>query len=250
MNRPRPTSVCSFVAEFAVVVSVSAQIAVDTKKWTAAEDHQNMMDQLGIKALRPGPSGNESEPNHANYDEAAANPFPNLPEVLTLQNGQKVTTASMWWNQRRPEIVEDFEREVLGRIPKNAPKVIWEITKTAEAMVGNHPVIGKQLLGHVDNASDPDIQVDIQMTLVLPADAKGPVPVMMMFGGRTIPEVAFPAPVFPGRAGAPGRGALAAGRGPALPRTPNRPQPSNSLPMVGDLPPSTLAAFRPITALV
>jgi len=25
---------------------------------------------------------------------------------------------------------------------------------------------------------------------------------MMMFGGRTIPEVAFPAPVFPGRAGA------------------------------------------------
>src|ERR1035438_5522678 len=185
--------------------------------WTAAEYHRNMMDQLGIKALRPGPSGNESEPNHANYDEAAANPFPNLPEVLTLQNGQKVTTASMWWNQRRPEIVEDFEREVLGRIPKNAPKVIWEITKTAEAMVGNHPVIGKQLLGHVDNSSDPDIQVDIQMTLVLPADAKGPVPVMMMFGGRTIPEVAFPAPVFPGPAGAPGRGALAAGRGPVSP---------------------------------
>ena len=40
------------------------------KNWTAAEDHQNMMDQLGIKALRPGPSGNESAPNHANYDES------------------------------------------------------------------------------------------------------------------------------------------------------------------------------------
>jgi lysophospholipase L1-like esterase len=184
----------------------SAQSAVDTKKWTAAEDHRNMLDQLGIKALRPGPSGNESQPNHANYDEAAANPFPNLPEVLTLKNGKKVTTASLWWNQRRPEIVEDFEREVLGRIPKTAPKVTWEVTKTAEAMVGNHPVIGKQLLGHVDNSSDPDIQVDIQMTLVVPADAKGPVPVMMLFGGRTIPEIAFPAPVFPGRAGAPGRG--------------------------------------------
>ena len=24
--------------------------------WTASQDHQNMMDQLGIKALRPGPS--------------------------------------------------------------------------------------------------------------------------------------------------------------------------------------------------
>ena len=52
-----------------------------------------MMDQLGIKALRPGPSGNEKAPNHANYDESIANPYPNLPDPLTLNNGQKVTTA-------------------------------------------------------------------------------------------------------------------------------------------------------------
>src|SRR5512139_387733 len=97
------------------------------------EDHQNMMNQLGIKKLRPGPSGNESAPNHANYDEALANPFPNLPEVLTLKSGKKVTKAKDWWEKRRPEIVEDFEREVLGRIPPNVPKVSWEIAKTAEA---------------------------------------------------------------------------------------------------------------------
>ena len=41
-----------------------------------AADHKNMMEQLGITALRPGPSGNESAPNHANYDEALANPYP------------------------------------------------------------------------------------------------------------------------------------------------------------------------------
>ena len=186
--------------------SVVAQTG-DTKDWTAAEDHRNMMDQLGIKALRPGPSGNETAANHANYDEATANPFPNLPDVLTLKNGKKVTTAAAWWTERRPEIVEDFEREVLGRIPKNVPKVTWEVMKTVEAKVGDRPVTGKQFLGHVDNSLDPDIKVDIQMTLVLPADAKGPVPVMMMFGGRTIPEVAFPAPVFPGRG--PGRGPIA-----------------------------------------
>ena len=76
----------------------------------AADDHRNMMEQLGIRSLRPGPSGNEQAPNHANYDEALANPFPKLPEVLTLTNGRKVTSEDNWWKLRRPEIVEDFEQ--------------------------------------------------------------------------------------------------------------------------------------------
>jgi hypothetical protein len=149
-----------------------------------------MMDQLGIKALRPGPSGTETAPNHANYDETTANPFPILPDALKLKNGKRVTTAAMWWNQRRPEIVEDFEREVLGRVPKNVPKVTWTVTNTVNAMVGSRAVVGKQIVGHVDNSSYPAINVDIQMTLVTPADAAGPVPVMMMFGGGGLPGVA------------------------------------------------------------
>src|SRR3974390_1384744 len=150
--------------------------------WTAAADHQNMMDQLRIRALRPGPSGNENAPNHANYDEATANPFPNLPDPLTLKNGQKVRTAAMWWSQRRPEIIEDFEREVYGRIPPHVPKVIWTVAGATAAMSGSHPVLEKQLLGRVDNSSYPAIDVGIQMTLVVPANRTGPVPVMMMFG--------------------------------------------------------------------
>jgi hypothetical protein len=172
--------------------------------WTAAEDHQNMMEQLGIKALRPGPSGNESSPNHANYDESKANPFPNLPDVLTLKSGKKVTTAEMWWGRRRPEIVEDFEREVLGRVPPNVPKVTWTVTDTVNTVAGSHPVIGKQLSGHVDNSSYPLIDVDIQMTLVTPGDATGPVPVMIMFSGAGIPQApGAAAPAGPGGAGGP-----------------------------------------------
>src|SRR2546430_7126214 len=97
------------------------------REWTAADDHRNMMEQLGIRALRPGPSGNEQAPNHANYDESLANPFPNLPEVLTLKNGRRVATADAWWERRRPEIVEDFEREVFGRVPKRVPAVAWTV---------------------------------------------------------------------------------------------------------------------------
>src|SRR5580765_8545645 len=81
-----------------------AQQPADLKGATEA-DHRNMMAQLGITALRPGPSGNESAPNHANTDEALANPYPNLPDPLTLKNGKKVTTEKQWWTKRRPEIV-------------------------------------------------------------------------------------------------------------------------------------------------
>ena len=151
-----------------------------------------MMDQLGIKQLRPGPSGDESAPNHANYDESLANPYPNLPDVLTLKNGQKVTTPAMWWNQRRPEIVEDMDREVYGRVPKNVPKVTWIVLVTDHEMVGRTPVIAKQLVGHVDNSAYPLIPVDISMTLVVPANAKGPVPVLMMFGRAALPAPAQP----------------------------------------------------------
>jgi hypothetical protein len=160
--------------------------------FTAAQDHKNMMDQLGIKALRPGPSGNESAPNHANYDESLANPYPNLPEVLTLKNGKKVATAEQWWNQLRPEIVEDFEKEVLGRVPKNVPKINWEVEVTDREVVNRIPVIAKHIIGHVDNSSYPDIKVDIDMVLVVPANAKGPVPVLMMFGGGRLPAPAQP----------------------------------------------------------
>src|SRR5262245_9304932 len=106
------------------------------KTWTAADDHQNMKAQLGITALRPGPSGNEQAPNHANYDEALANPYPDLPDALTLKNGTKVTTALVWWKERRPEIVEDFEREVYGRVPATVPAVKWTVSSTSSETVG------------------------------------------------------------------------------------------------------------------
>src|SRR5580700_5122917 len=153
----------------------------------AQDDHDNMMKQLGIRALRPGPSGDEKAPNHANYDTALANPYPDLPDVLTLKNGRKVTTAAMWWDQRRPEIVEDFEREVYGRVPAHVPGVTWTVKITEREFLGFTPVIAKQLEGHVDNSAYPLIDVNIKMTLVLPANVKGPVPVLMMFARSALP---------------------------------------------------------------
>ncbi|HEU4996778.1 MAG TPA: GDSL-type esterase/lipase family protein [Gemmatimonadaceae bacterium] len=153
----------------------------ETRNWTAADDHRNMMQQLGIRALRPGPSGNERDPNAANYDESKANPFPKLPDVLALKSGRRASTREQW-TRRRAELVEDFEREVFGRVPKHVPRVEWRVVATDTGTLGGRRVSARQLVGHVDNSSYPDVTVDIAMTLVLPADVKQPVPAMIMFG--------------------------------------------------------------------
>jgi lysophospholipase L1-like esterase len=185
--------------------------------WSREQDHQNMQQQLGITALRPGPSGQENAPNPANYDESIANPFPDWPDLLTLVNGEAVATAEDWWEKRRPELIEAFESEVIGRVPANVPDVVWRVTETATGSVGGRAVEGRQLVGEVDNSAYPLIDVNIELTLVLPAGADGPVPVMILFGSRNVQQAVGNAPLqgFGGRGGArgggPGAGAAAPG---------------------------------------
>ncbi|MDX2043500.1 MAG: acetylxylan esterase [Acidobacteriota bacterium] len=164
------------------------------------EDHQQMMALLGIKELRPGANGsNPQAPNFANYDESKVKPYSPLPDPLTLKNGKKVTSAKVWWNQRRAEIVEDFDREVYGRMPKVTPKVKWEVVSTTNEEKYGVPVVTKQLVGHVDNSAYPAVTVDIKLTLTTPAKAMN-VPVMMelMFQLPPRPANAPPLPQQPG----------------------------------------------------
>jgi hypothetical protein len=149
---------------------------------TAEQDHQKMMDRLHISSLRPGRDADAASPRAANSDESKANPHSNLPDPLRLDNGKKVMTAKAWWTKRRPEIVEDFDREIYGRVPAHTPNVNWEVADTTQEIVGGVAVVTKKLVGHVDNSSYPLITVDIQATLTTPANAAGPVPVMVDFG--------------------------------------------------------------------
>ena len=188
----KPNSLVAFLLS-AMCGIASAQSSAPPVTFTAEQDHQNMMDQLGIKALRPGPSGNESAPNHANYDESRANPHSNIPDPLIMNDGQKVTTPEMWWNKRRPEIVEMFSKYVYGRVPNNVPNVKWQVNTLDHEMIGFTPVIAKDVEGVVDNSTYPAISVHIHMMEVLPAHAKGPVPVMIMFGRAAFPNPNEPA---------------------------------------------------------
>ncbi len=144
-----------------------AQRARQAIQRASEADRQAMLDLLHITSLRQGvdamtPAG---LPGAANYDESKANPYPDLPDPLMLNNGQKVTTAEMWWKRRRPEIVEDFDREVYGRVPRLTPWVDWEVVTSTRETSHDVPVITKRLTGHVDNSSYQQIHVDIQLEL-------------------------------------------------------------------------------------
>ncbi len=142
------------------------------------DDHAEMMKQLGLKSIRPGPDPN----NQSTFDEATANPYKDsMPEALTMNDGSKVANAGQW-PRRRKEILELFEREIYGRIPKDVPRVKWEVTGITPGISGDIPTVTKTLVGHVDNRLDPNVRVDIQASYTVPAHATGPVPMMIEFG--------------------------------------------------------------------
>ena len=145
------------------------------------DDRQNMMAQLGITKLRPGKNGSKQE--GPGFDLATANPWKDtLPELLKMKDGTPVTTAAQWPARRR-EILEDFEREIYGRIPATAPRVTWEVTATTKGDAGGVPTITRQLSGHVDSSRLPGARVIIQASYTLPAQAAGAVPLLVAFGG-------------------------------------------------------------------
>jgi hypothetical protein len=147
---------------------------------TPEQDHRRTMDLLQISSLRQGADGNDPQaPNAVNYDEAKANPNPKLPDPLVLRNGKRVTMPKTWWSERRPEIVQDFDREIYGRAPRDLPEVRWKVVSTTKGTKGDVAIVTKVLVGHVDNSWYPAIDVNIQLTLTTPAGATSPVPVMM-----------------------------------------------------------------------
>ena len=173
------------------------QHAYDSIQKASGEDYKPMLAQLHIDSTRPGPSGNPKDANTANSDEQKVLPY-TLPDPLTLKDGKKVTDAKTWWAKRRPEIVEDFDKEIYGRVPANTPAVKWEVTSTTDTTIGKIKAVTKNLLGHVNNSLYPNIKVDIQLSLTTPANAGKPVPVIMEFSFIFPAGFKFPTPPGPG----------------------------------------------------
>ncbi len=160
-----------------------SQAARDSINRITQTDFEQMLSQLGVAKndMRPGPSGNPSAPHAANRFEDKVNRY-TLPDPLVLKSGKKIKNASEWWSLRRPEIVEDFENEIYGRLPKNIPSITWEVVSVKDTVAGNLPIKEKIVKGVVDNSAYPSIKVEIELLVATPANSESPVPVVMEFG--------------------------------------------------------------------
>src|SRR5258705_1936272 len=177
-----------------IMIAPMLEVAEHIKTWQANDkaakiiqqatqaDYKNMLTQLHIDSIRRGPSGNPQAPNAANIDESKASPYTSLPDPLILKKGKKVTDSKTWWSKRRPEIVEEFDREIYGRVPKNTPRATWEVVSTVDTTIGNIKAVTKNLIGHVDNSFYPQIKVDIQLSLTTPKNINKPVSEIMELG--------------------------------------------------------------------
>ena len=63
-------------------------------------------------------SSHEAEAQKAkiNYSESDVKPY-SLPDPLVTEKGRSVTSAELWTNTRRPELMKLFASQVYGKTP-------------------------------------------------------------------------------------------------------------------------------------
>jgi hypothetical protein len=164
----------------------------------SAAERSREMKLLGIAELQPPATAYDiGKPGNANYDEAKANPYPNLPPLLVSKDGTPVRTAAQW-QKRRAEIKALFDENIYGKYPAHIPAVSWKVTSIEMLTVQGVPAMVKHVTGHVDNSAYPAITVDIQLDVVTPQAARGRKVPVIIGGGSIRPRPVFTPP--PGQA--------------------------------------------------
>jgi hypothetical protein len=169
--------------------------AADRAAITAASsaERDRELKLLGITAMQPSATAYDiGKPGNANYEESKANPYP-IPDLLTMSDGTKVTTA-VQWQKRRAELKRLFDENVYGKYPAHIPKVTWTVDSTESTTVQGVPAVVKHITGRADNSSYPAITVEIHADVVTPAASKGKKVPVVIGGGSIRPRPAFPRP--------------------------------------------------------
>lgn len=109
-----------------------------------------------------------------NYDESQV-PSYTLPDPLIAEDGQVIDTASLWWEKRRPEILELFQREVYGRSPGRPESMVFQVTSVDDQALESKAIRKEVSVLFTGESDGPKMDVLIYQ----PVAAEGPVPVFL-----------------------------------------------------------------------
>jgi len=99
-----------------------------------------------------------------------------LPDVLTMNNGEKVSTAKEWMAKRRPEILEWYRTNLYGRAPLGRPEDMTFEVFESDTNALNGTATRKQV--RVDFTDAPDGPC-MNILIYIPNDVPRPVPVFV-----------------------------------------------------------------------
>lgn len=116
--------------------------------------------------VKPQPPQNE-----VIYDEARV-PEYTLPDPLCLSSGEPVTSAQVWWEKRRPEIMALFEEHVYGKVP-GKPETLRFQTLSVDENALEGKAVRKEVCIYF-TAKDDGPKMDLLM--YLPKTISGPCP--------------------------------------------------------------------------
>ena len=108
-----------------------------------------------------------------NEVESAVPPY-TLPEALTRQNGQRITSPQQW-PRRRAELVSLFEEHVYGRIPADLPRQPGWIVETRKDALGGK-AIRQRIQIPLSKGPHPIL---LDLLVYRPAAATKPVPIFL-----------------------------------------------------------------------
>lgn len=108
---------------------------------------------------------------------AGAAPFPDvsqlppqpLPDPLVMLNGERVTTAEQWFNQRRPELKALFQKYMYGHLPPARPT--FEVSPPDKRSLGGKAT-RKDVKIHLGRPNAPTLQ----LLLLVPNQRTRPAP--------------------------------------------------------------------------
>ena len=109
-----------------------------------------------------------------NYNDDSVGTYV-LPDVLTLNNGKKVTSAKVWLEQRRPELVRLFEETQFGKVPPPPETLRFDRFDQGTAVFG-----GKGIRKQVRVYLTPDTLHKMDLLIYLPAQRKSPAPLLLL----------------------------------------------------------------------